>query len=99
MTATTLAPPGQETPSPPRRRRIWMPAALGLLVLVGGAAALVPHNSPALRPSMAAVPHDAIWYGGAISMGPQAMEGDLKLSTTQTLTAGYDFTVPGFTGT
>ena len=28
-------------------------------------------------------------------MGPQAMEGDLKVSPGTTLMAGYDFTVPG----
>jgi hypothetical protein len=28
-------------------------------------------------------------------MGPQAMEGDLKVSPGTTLEAGYDFTVPG----
>jgi hypothetical protein len=28
-------------------------------------------------------------------MGPQAMEGDLKVSPGTTLQAGYDFTVPG----
>jgi hypothetical protein len=30
-----------------------------------------------------------------ISMGPQAMEGDLKVSPGTVLMAGYDFTVPG----
>src|SRR6266545_537425 len=32
---------------------------------------------------------------GSISMGPQAMEGDLKLSPGAILKAGYDFTIPG----
>jgi hypothetical protein len=32
---------------------------------------------------------------GSISMGPQAMEGDLKLSPGAILRAGYDFTIPG----
>lgn len=32
---------------------------------------------------------------GSLSMGPQAMEGDLKVSPGVTLKAGYDFTVPG----
>lgn len=32
---------------------------------------------------------------GSISMGPQAMEGDLKVSPGTILKAGYDFTVPG----
>ena len=31
----------------------------------------------------------------SISMGPQAMEGDLKLAPGSTLKAGYDFTIPG----
>ena len=31
----------------------------------------------------------------AISMGPQAMEGDLKVSPGTILRAGYDFTIPG----
>ena len=30
-----------------------------------------------------------------LDMGPQAMEGDLKVSPGTTLTVGYDFTVPG----
>jgi hypothetical protein len=30
-----------------------------------------------------------------ISMGPQAMEGDLKVSPGDILMAGYDFTIPG----
>lgn len=32
---------------------------------------------------------------GSLVMGPQAMEGDLKVSPGTTLKAGYDFTVPG----
>ncbi len=32
---------------------------------------------------------------GTISMGPQAMEGDLKVAPGTTLKAGYDFTIPG----
>ncbi|HXB54825.1 MAG TPA: hypothetical protein VN461_08590 [Vicinamibacteria bacterium] len=32
---------------------------------------------------------------GSISMGPQAMEGDLKVSPGTVLMAGYDFTIPG----
>jgi hypothetical protein len=31
----------------------------------------------------------------SLTMGPQAMEGDLKVSPGTTLSAGYDFTVPG----
>jgi hypothetical protein len=31
----------------------------------------------------------------SISMGPQAMEGDLKVSPGTVLRAGYDFTIPG----
>ena len=31
----------------------------------------------------------------SLTMGPQAMEGDLKVSAGTTLEAGYDFTVPG----
>jgi hypothetical protein len=31
----------------------------------------------------------------SISMGPQAMEGDLKVSPGTVLMAGYDFTIPG----
>src|SRR5205814_10114892 len=30
-----------------------------------------------------------------ITIGPQAMEGDLKLAAGATLTMGYDFTMPG----
>jgi probable HAF family extracellular repeat protein len=40
---------------------------------------------------------------GSVVIGPQAMEGDLKLLPGTTLKAGYDFTLPGnkasFTGT
>jgi len=32
---------------------------------------------------------------GTISMGPQAMEGNLKVAPGTTLKAGYDFTIPG----
>ena len=32
---------------------------------------------------------------GTLTMGPQAMEGDLKVSPGTRLEAGYDFTVPG----
>ena len=32
---------------------------------------------------------------GSLTIGPQAMEGDLKVSPGTTLKAGYDFTVPG----
>lgn len=32
---------------------------------------------------------------GTLTMGPQAMEGDLKVSPGTTLKAGYDFTLPG----
>jgi hypothetical protein len=32
---------------------------------------------------------------GQISMGPQAMEGDLKVPPGQTINVGYDFTMPG----
>ena len=32
---------------------------------------------------------------GSLSMGPQAMEGDLKVSPGVTLKVGYDFAVPG----
>jgi len=34
---------------------------------------------------------------GQLSMGPQAMEGDLKVPPGQTITVGYDFTLPGNT--
>ncbi len=33
--------------------------------------------------------------GTSISMGPQAMAGDLKVKPGDTLSAGYDFTMPG----
>ena len=32
---------------------------------------------------------------GALTMGPQAMEGDLKVAPGDTLSVGYDFTMPG----
>jgi len=32
---------------------------------------------------------------GAVSMGPQAMEGNLQVAPGATLKAGYDFTIPG----
>ena len=37
--------------------------------------------------------------GSVLTIGPQAMEGDLKLAPGTTLTAGYDFTIPGNTTT
>ena len=37
--------------------------------------------------------------GSVLTMGPQAMEGDLKLTPGTTLNAGYDFTIPGNTTT
>ena len=33
--------------------------------------------------------------GATVTLGPQAMEGDLKVSPGTTLKAGYDFTLPG----
>jgi hypothetical protein len=36
---------------------------------------------------------------GAISIGPQAMEGDLKVNPGTTLKIGYDFTLPGNSNT
>lgn len=39
----------------------------------------------------------AVVCPGSLTMGPQAMEGDLKVSPGATLKAGYDFTVPGNT--
>jgi hypothetical protein len=33
--------------------------------------------------------------GSTLSMGPQAMEGDLKVAPGTTIKAGYDFTLPG----
>lgn len=33
--------------------------------------------------------------GSTFTMGPQAMEGDLKVTPGTTLMAGYDFTIPG----
>jgi hypothetical protein len=32
---------------------------------------------------------------GSLSMGPQAMEGDLKVAPGTSLLVGYDFTIPG----
>jgi hypothetical protein len=34
---------------------------------------------------------------GSVSIGPQAMEGDLKVAPGTTLKVGYDFTLPGNT--
>jgi hypothetical protein len=34
-----------------------------------------------------------------ITLGPQAMEGDLKVKPGSTIYTGYDFTLPGFNGT
>ena len=33
--------------------------------------------------------------GATIKLGPQAMEGDLKVDPGDTVKAGYDFTLPG----
>jgi hypothetical protein len=37
----------------------------------------------------------AVVCPGSLTMGPQAMEGDLKVAPGATLKAGYDFTAPG----
>jgi len=39
--------------------------------------------------------HAADPAAGSLVMGPQAMEGDLKVSPGTTLLVGYDFTIPG----
>lgn len=61
-----------------------------------------PGTSPNFRWHYSANGSSGSWSGtqtspcpGSLSMGPQSMEGDLKVSPGTTLLAGYDFTVPG----
>jgi len=53
---------------------------------VGLAAALLVLIAGAARGALPA---------GSLSMGPQAMEGDLRIAPGSTLLVGYDFTIPG----
>ena len=61
------------------RRRLLAPVLLGLVVALMLYAGAAS-GAPAL---------------GSLSMGPQAMEGDLKVAPGTALLAGYDFTIPG----
>jgi hypothetical protein len=72
--------PGQGSPSPP----------------------CPPGIKPNFRWHYSANGSSGAWSGpksiicpGSLSMGPQAMEGDLKVSPGATLKVGYDFAVPG----
>lgn len=100
MSRYTVVEPTVVTPEAPRRehRRVLVPALLtGLLgVTVVGAVALFggsSPNHPAITPAGAGGGSGT--YGSEISMGPQAMEGDLKLANGSTFHAGYDFNISG----
>jgi hypothetical protein len=51
--------------------------------------------SPAMFTSGSWSATTAFGCPGTVSMGPQAMEGNLQLAPGATLKAGYDFTIPG----
>jgi hypothetical protein len=58
------------------------------VMLLASLSALVPLLPVAAAPQQSDAP-------GVITMGPQAMEGDLKVQPGETLWAGYSFTLPG----
>ncbi len=66
--------------APGLRRRLIAPVMAGLAAVL--LVVLVGSASGAAAP-------------GSISMGPQAMEGDLKVAAGSVLFVGYDFTIPG----
>jgi hypothetical protein len=58
------------------------------VMLLASLSALAPLLSVAAAPQQSDSP-------GVITMGPQAMEGDLKVQPGETLWVGYSFTMPG----
>jgi hypothetical protein len=70
--------------------------------VLSGCGAPCPANKVNFRWHYSANGSSGSWSGtktvvcpGSLTMGPQAMEGDLKVSPGTTLKAGYDFTAPG----
>jgi len=67
------------------RRRIWLCLGAGVMLLAAQASIQVEAAAPLVSPSGV----------GAVVLGPQAMEGDLKINRGDVLRAGFDFTMPG----
>jgi len=67
------------------RRRIWLSLGAGVILLAAQAAMRVEAAAPLVSPSGV----------GTVSLGPQAMQGDLKINPGDVLRAGFDFTMPG----
>lgn len=74
----------------------------GLTFAPAGPPPCPPGTSADLRWHYSASGSSGSWSGtqtascpGSLSMGPQAMEGDLKVTPGTTLQVGYDLTVPG----
>jgi hypothetical protein len=67
------------------RRRIWLSVGAGVVLLAAQTSMRVEAAAPLVSPSGV----------GTVVLGPQAMEGDLKVSPGDVLRAGFDFTMPG----
>jgi hypothetical protein len=67
------------------RRRMWLSLGAGVILLAAQAAMRVEAAAPLVSPSGA----------GTVSLGPQAMAGDLKIKPGDVLRAGFDFSMPG----
>jgi hypothetical protein len=67
------------------RRRIWLSLGAGVMLLAAQASMQVEAAAPLVSPSGV----------GAVVLGPQAMDGDLKINPGDVLRAGFDFTMPG----
>ena len=94
---TAPAVPVPTTPGPGKGHRNRHRTAPG-----GAATATCPHGTKANFRWHYSAGGSGGWSGtqsaacpGTLAMGPQAMEGDLKVSLGTRLEVGYDFTVPG----
>ncbi len=67
------------------RRRIWLSVGAGVMLLAAQASMRVEAAAPLVSPSGV----------GTVSLGPQAMAGDLKIKPGDVLRAGFDFSMPG----
>jgi hypothetical protein len=68
-----------------KRRRIWLSLGAAVILLAAQVSMRVEAAAPLVSPSGV----------GAVVLGPQAMEGDLKINPGDVLRAGFDFTMPG----
>jgi len=67
------------------RRRIWLSLGAGVVLLAAQTSMRVEATAPPVIPSGV----------GSVVLGPQAMEGDLKIKPGDVLRAGFDFAMPG----